>query len=463
MKRLLLPCIFGALLCIFLCACIPADPGVTEPQLPENPAELYASSITPIQNANDLVLKYTITCVRTVGQQDFTESVSGTASYSDFLKSSMTAVIEETLKYGSYERTYEELYCSEKAYASTAGNHFSCQLTPQEFYARQIPALLLTENLYASISYGSNPDSTEILFSDPAGLENWLGADKDAQLLAASAKVTIDQNGVLSSSSYEAQYTLEQTQYAYRVSLQVTTPKSLDLSAHHSDHLVDSAPLSDLDILKLLMRTVGDVYSANTLSCQAVESIYSEAIPLSWVQTGSYYMHQEADKLSAQLEYNTTSSDYRGDFSSKTQCDRFDNGVFHSSVNGNEAQIQENVTAQMVEQSCEDAILSGLFAAKYLSGATMQREGNSYRLTMTGNDAYVNDLMQGIAAFLQINLDTHTQAGGTTDASGYLILDVQTGLPTAMGLSLERFHVIDTVNYALKYRLDHTLSLIDTE
>ena len=123
------------------------------------------------------MLKYTVTCVCTVGGQEFTESVSGTASYSDFLKSSMTAVVEETLKYGSYESTYQELYCSEKAYASSAGNHFSDELTPQEFYARQIPALLLTENLYTSISYGANPDSTEILFSDPTGLETWLGAD----------------------------------------------------------------------------------------------------------------------------------------------------------------------------------------------------------------------------------------------------------------------------------------------
>lgn len=464
MKRLLLPCIFGALLCIFLCACSPADPGVTEPQLPENPAELYASCIAPIQNANDLVLKYTVTCVRTVDQQSFTESVSGTASYSDFLKSSMTAVVEETLKYGSYERTYQELYCSEKAYASTAGNHFSGELTPKEFYARQIPALLLTEKLYTSVTYGSNPDSTEILFSEPTGLEEWLGADKEARLLAASGKVNIDQNGVLSASSYEAQYTLGQTHYAYCVNLQVTTPKSLDLSAHHSAHLDDSVPLSDLDILKLLMRTVGDVYSANTLSCQAIESIYSEAIPLSWVQTGEYLLRNESGRVSAQLEYNTTSSDYRGDFSSKTQFDHFDNGVFYSSVNGAEPQIQEGVTAQMVEQNCEDAVLSGLFAVKYLSGATLQREGSSYLITMTGNEAYVTDLMQGIAAFLQINLDTHTQEGGNTaDASGYLKLDAETGLPIAMGLSLERSHVINTVNYALKYRLDHIVSLIDAE
>lgn len=463
MKRLLLPCIFGALLCVFLCACAPSDPGVTEPTLPENPAELYAASIAPIQNANDLILKYTVTCARTVGGQEFSESVSGTASYSDFLKSSMTAVIEETLKYGSYESTYQELYCSESAYASTAGNHFSCQLTAQEFYARQLPALLLTSNLYRSISYSENTDTTQILFSDPTGLESWLNVSGDARLISVSGTASVDKDGVLSASTYEAKYIVGKTQYLYQVNLQIAIPKSLDLSAHHNEHLDNAAPLSDLKILKLMMRTVGDVYSANTLTCKAVESIYSEAIPLSWTHNAKYLLWQESGRLTAQLEYNTTSSDYRGNFSTTAQLDRYENGVFSSSIDGKDPVIQENVTDQEVEQSCEDAALSALFATKYLSGATLQCDGDSYRITMTGNEAYVNDLMQGIAEFLKINLDIHTQEGGnTTDASGYLILDAETGLPTAMGLSLERSHVINTVTYALKYRLDHTLSLTDT-
>ena len=164
------------------------------------------------------------------------------------------------------------------------------------------------------------------------------------------------------------------------------------------------------------------------------------------------------------MEYTTISSDYRGNFSTTTQLDRFENGVFYSTADGKEPEIQENVTDQEVEQSCEDAVLSALFATKYLSGATLQRDGDSYRITMTGNEAYVNDLMQGIAEFLKINLDIHTQEGGiTADASGYLILDAETGLPTAMGLSLERSHVINTVTYALKYSLDHTVSLMATE
>lgn len=464
MKRLLLPCISAILLCLLLCACSPSQADPIIPTLPENPAALYSTICTPIRLADDLVLKYTATQVRTIGQQSFTETIAGTASYSAHLDTSMTAIIEETLKYGSYESTYEELYCNGKAYASSAGNHFSCSLTPKEFYSRQLPAIMLSSKLYRSISYIEGADTTQILFSDPTGLESWLNAGSDARLVSASGTASVDKDGVLSASTYEARYTVGETQYLYRVDLQVAIPKSLDLSAHHSEHLSNAAPISDLSILKMMMRTVGDIYSTNTLSCQAIESIYSEAIPLSWTQTGKFLLRQETDRLTAELEYHTTSSDYRGNFSTTTQLDRYENGVFYTSVNGKEPEILENVTAQEVEQSCEDAMLSALFATKYLSGATLQRDGNSYRITMTGNETYVTDLMQGIADFLKIDLDTHTQEGGNTnDASGYLTIDAQTGLPTAMGLSLERSHVINSVNYALKYHLDHTLSLIDAE
>ncbi len=462
MKRLLLPCILTIVLGLLLCSCSPAEAPST-PTLPENPATLYSASCTPIRLADDLVLKYTVTQARTIGQQSFTETITGTASYSSHLDVSMTAIVEETLKYGSYERTYEELYCNGNAYASSAGNHFSCSLTPAEFYSRQLPAILLSSNLYRSISYIEGAESTQILFSDPIGLESWLNVDSTALLVSASGTASVDKDGVLSASTYEAKYTVGKTQYLYRVDLQVAIPKSLDLSAHHSEHLDNATPVSDLSVLKMMMRTVGDVYSANTLLCKAVESIYSEAIPLSWTQTGKYLLRQESGRLTAQLEYSTTSSDYRGNFSTTAQLDRYENGVFYTSVDGKEPEISENVTDQEVEQRCEDAALSALFATKYLSGATLQRDGDSYRITMVGNETYVTDLMQGIADFLKIDLDTHTQEGGSTDdASGYLVIDAQTGLPTDMGLSLERSHVINSVKYTLKYSLDHTLSLTET-
>ena len=51
----------------------------------------------------------------------------------------------------------------------------------------------------------------------------------------------------------------------------------------------------------------------------------------------------------------------------------------------------------------------------------------------------------------------------TVAASAYLEIDRETGLPTAMGLLVERQHTIDTVAYRLVYRLDQTVEFTERE
>ena len=66
--------------------------------------------------------------------------------------------------------------------------------------------------------------------------------------------------------------------------------------------------------------------------------------------------------------------------------------------------------------------------------------------------------MAQLASFLQVDLDGQAQSYVTGKAGGYLVLDPQTGLPTAMGMYLERRHTLDGVSYDLSYRLDETVT-----
>ena len=72
-------------------------------------------------------------------------------------------------------------------------------------------------------------------------------------------------------------------------------------------------------------------------------------------------------------------------------------------------------------------------------------------------------MMENISQFLQVDLDEKATEKKTVAAGGYLVIDRETGLPTAMGLNMERQHTIDGITYTLTYSLDQTMALSDYE
>lgn len=457
------------LLALFLCNCshTPGEsPSHTSDPTTETPltaAQQYANACRAIDEAEHLLLTYNMSEVRKVNGAPYTKSASGTATYQNIHQASMTAVVEENLKYGTYENTYEEFYCEQSAYVLVSNCVFSTPLTVSAFVDRQIPAVLMAEELYGSIVAEPGETGTLLTFSQPTKLESWLSPGETATLVSASGIATLDFNGALTQSSYRAVYQYRGVEYVYDITVKVTVPKALDLSGRHPTHFEDSASISDIRIPKLLMQVVGDVYSSETLSCDAVESIYSDAIPVSQDRLGHYEVSGTGATLSAKMVHTITLSDYRGDVSTTTQEHLYQNGAFTASINGGEPTIQPQISPQVVRQSCEDAILSSLFATKYIQSATLQEDDTYYRLTLSGNDTFTSDMMVGITHFLKIDLDKQCDSATTSDAAGHVVINTATGLPTAMGLFLNRWHTINAVPYQLTYRLDHTIVLSGME
>jgi hypothetical protein len=143
----------------------------------------------------------------------------------------------------------------------------------------------------------------------------------------------------------------------------------------------------------------------------------------------------------------------------KTQEEAYANGILTTIIDGGKPQTSETVTRQQMREYIEDAVLSGLFASKYIADAVVLDESDHYRLEFTGNEAYLADMVANVNAFLQTDLDAGASSVETTAAGGYLLVDKATGLPTAMGLELSRVHTIAAVAYRLDYRLDQELDL----
>ena len=435
----------------------PSSSVTTAPPL--TAVQQYTKACAAVREAENLLLNYSVSQERSVNGASYSKSISGTATFQNIRQDSMTAIVEETLTYGTYENTYEELYCNQAAYVLVDNCVFSAQLSASDFVNRQIPAILMDESLYASIVAAPSEAGTTLTFSQPIGLERWLSPGENTTFISASGTATLDSSGNLTQSSYRATYLWQDVEYVYEASVKVTVPKALDLSGRHPNHFQDASPISDIRIPKLLMQVVGDVYSSQVLSCDATEAIYSEAIPLSQNRQSLFRLSGASAALHANMEHTITLSDYRSDVSTSTQAYLFQNGQFTSSINGSAPTVQPQITAQQVRQSCEDAILSALFATKYISGATLLEDVGRYRLELSGNESFVSDLMVGITQFLTVDLDSQADTALTREAGGYVVIDMATGLPTAMGLSLHREHTVNTVPYQLTYRLEHTLLL----
>jgi hypothetical protein len=447
------------LLALILAGCtqkVPeTTPSATEP-IPTVPVrQRYSDAVERVKDAKNLVLDYTISSQRQIGENLFPSKITGKASYSNFRWVNMLAIVEETLELGAYKSAYTETYCEGKANAMVRDGRFQQAMTPKEFTQRQLPAVLLTEELYETVESVEEADVTRLLFSQPVALEDWLG---EGELISASGEAVLDSEGHLLRSSYTAQFRTEKVVTTLEVTVEVKTPEALDLSAVHGAHDRPAIVISDLNAPRRLLQTVADVYNARQLDCQIREQIASEAIPMSYNRTTELSMLGHGEELQAQVSYAVAMTDYRGKVTQRNQQEQFADGVYSMTMGQEPPVTDDSVTATAMRQYMEDTILSGLFAMKYLQEVTVQEENGLLRYTFTGNDSFYADLMKQLTAFLKVDLDAQAQSSQTNSLGGYLVIDPETELPVAMGIYLSRSHTIDTIRYKLDYSLEETLS-----
>ena len=453
-----------ALLALLLAGCtqkVPettASPTTTVPTPTAAPEDRYTEARLAIAGSKNLVLEYTVSEERVVGENRFTKKVEGDASFSNINRTQMTAIVEETLDFGAYSCSYAEAYCKGKAYAVVNDCRFGAALTPEDFVDRQIPAVLITESLYETVVSEPGADTVLIRFSDPVALESWVG---EGELISASGTALLDKEGHLLQTEYQVEYTKGQVSYKMQMTVAVKAPKTLDLSAVHIAHDKESIQLTNLDGPRALVQTVADVYAAQRISCEIMEVIDSEAIPLRRSQKTELRFQGKEETLEAETSYTVSYMDYRGEVTEKHQAEHFRDGIYSISVDGGEASENSGITATAMRQYCEDTVLSGLFAMKYLKDVTVEETDGDLRFVFAGNEAFCADLMFHLSSFLQVDLDSQAQSMETLTAGGYLTVDGQTGLPVGMGMHFDRYHTMNSVRYKLSYSLDETLTFVE--
>ena len=460
----------AAILCLLLvtamAGCGPDAPGTTATTVPattlqpQSAREKYALASAEVAEAKHLLLSYARTELRLVGQDTYTRSVTGTASYSNIDGRDLEAVVEEQLTYGSYKSGYKEVYCDGAAFAEVNGSAFTAELTPREFLDRQLPAVLLQQELYSTVTAAAGAEESIVLtFSGASAAESWTSLPAKAKFISGSGTASLNSQGSLTQSSYKLEYQLGTVRYTLEVSVRVTMPKSLDLGAIHTEHFRNCPKLEVLDAPKMLLQVVGDVYTTQAFRGKAMESVFSEAIPMSYSQKSTFALRGSGENMTANANYVVTLSDYRGQQETDTRQDAFSNGIYTSVKDGTSQQTA--ITAQAMRQHYEDAILSALLAPTFLENATAWTGASQYHLELTGNDAFARALIEEMGTLLQVELSADAVSVNPEGCGGYIAIDRNTGLPVEMGLFLDCTHTVGGIEYAFTYRLEQELTLSD--
>ena len=430
--------------------------GETTPTQPDiNAGAHYSAGKRAVEAAGNMMLDYTLEETRTVGDNIFTKVVTGQASYQGYAQKGMTALVEETLDFDYYRCDYREAYCSGRAYSVVNDSQFWSNQTVGDFVSRQLPPVLLTPSLYDSVTYGE--ETGTVLFSQPRAMEAWVGEGK---MLEASGKAVLTAKGQLLQTTYRVRFLKGTTEYTLSATVRVNIPEQLDLSNVKEYLGTGGVWLADLNAPRYLVQVVADVYSAQRVKCELSEIIASEAIPLSYERSTLVLLHGRDTALKAEVINASKSFHNRGTITENSQAEQFQNGVYTVSVDGSDPARNGSVTADSMRQYCEDTILSGLLAVKYLRVASSQTDGKLLYLELGGDLDFRAIMTQHLTDVLQVDLDAVAQTAEHHRSGGYLTVDMETGLPVNMGMFLEKSHTLGGAAYRLEYRLEEALTFI---
>lgn len=438
---------------------VPSETVTVPTEAPADPLELYRAAAAALNEAPNWVIDFTITQQRIVGGEIYTENRTGTASYAGRNSEEATALVAETFTCGSYSTQYIESYLNGSGWCRVNNCNFRCDMTAEAFLAQQLPGLLLDSSLYSSVTAEETGDGLTLLFNGAANPESWVADAENAELAVARGTLTLDSNGQINAGSYHAQYSKMGTAYSLDVTVQISTPQSLDFSAQQPVYPEESAVISDLQIPRYLLRVVGDVYTSRNMSVTYSDTMTSQAFGRIRTQVSTYNTYGSGDGFMASLHNQVTLTDPIGATVTTTQVSTFRDGLYSYRYNDGDLTTDSNMTAAQIRTSWEDSILSALIMMNYIAGATIEDAGDTLYITFTGNDTFARSLCSGIYALFGMDLDSYATSYSTQYINGYLTIDKATGLPTAMGMGLSRSHVINSITYQLTYQLDQTLEL----
>ncbi len=433
----------------------PSTEASSVPTLPDG-TPVYDDAAAWVQQADSLVLHVTASRKTQVAGSTFTSSSQQVISCTGLGSEDAAMVVEAEFDYGDYSSAVTEIFSGGTVYASINGYYFSSAMTVEDFTARYVPAVLLDAALYESVV--SNESGTAVVFSGAAALESWLASDI-AQLVEASGKAVISPDGKLESSSYTATYTQSNATITDTYTVQLEVPVAIGVVPPEDASVY--TPVETLDAIHLSEQAYGYLLQAKTTSSSISESLICQAgATLRTTTVGLHTYGTGSDRLA--LVDQSISQNSSGETSSYTLEERFENGKYSVSENGEAPTGNDAVTAEVMEEYHQDYLSKNIFSQEYFLTAKGTDTGSTYILEFTGTED-LGDILQAAICYELFQDEEFLNELATdyqTNATElYIAIDKFTGLPTAAGYSYSGSHTIYDTPFALMQDVNQSLDL----
>jgi len=432
---------------------VPAtEPTETETQAtePADAREVYRQLIS--QFPTDIAMDLSMTWEMEIAGSRFVSTSAQKITYRNRGSEAFTALVEETASFDRHSGTYKEAFVNGTVYADINGQSYFADQTEEEFTARYLPAALLDETLYETVSIEGNT----ILFSGASALESWLCSDTVA-ITEASGTVTQTDAGI-HTVTYTAAYTVGGAAITVTVNQTFSTADATISAPKNLDAYLET---ESIDAIKLLDTAYGYLLQAKQFSASTLSSIQSQAA--GFVTNNQY--HLDTYVTSSGTDYLVESTVYAQDATNKSQQDmteKFIGGVYTYSVDNGAETSAATVTASVMQDYVQDILLANMVETKFFTGASITDLGSLYLAEFTCSEDLALSICQDFCKTYLGQADIlHSLSSKykTNTMEYYLALDKYTLLPTACGYLYEGCHTIEGYDYLLIEQLDQSFDL----
>ena len=435
------------------------------PTEPEPTAEeIYAQAVEELSGKTSLKMEINSGTKTVVGDQTFVENHVQTMKLQNIGAENLALTLSDSVMMGSYRAKNTETLMDGMLYYTLAPTNgtktsYATEMTGADYLEDAIPVVLLDASLYESVSFVSD---NQIEFSGATALEGWIGSE-DAQLIEASGTVELDDEKSIVSSTYTVTYRLGTTMITRNVTTKIsddageaiTVPagaenyRKLEGNAAYAPYLIQSA--------------IGYIGQMSMVNSVEEESAVAMATGWSYYQQGKTDVYVAGEKKLAKMEYIYQLADlYSGEYYfDDLITETFDNGAYTYQYNGQEPEKQA-VNYNDLMSSLTAANLKTIPGDAYVDSYEVDVYGGTILMEYHLNDKADTKLSTGVAGLMFAEADTLDRLASayrTDEATGYIGIDMATGVPVAIGLDYTGVHTIEGEEYELIYSSTRTFQV----
>lgn len=459
----------ATLLCIAmlaaLCGCSGGGtPTTTPPTTVPDAAQVYAEAAARLSALENLELVISYTEDMDLGEDHFRTTSKQTLTLLGLGTDSFAASSSETFRSGTLTVTARDVFVEGNLYSQLNSNSYRSEVSAESYLEDQLPALLVDASLYGSVE---QDESGTITFTDAAALETWCD-NPYADLESATATAVLGEDGLPSSYTYNAVYTQGAADMELSVTMEIKIPDTAEITAptDADEYLpaeADAHGLTMADIaaqLYLIEGYLGQTSAAlststDTTLCQA--GAFTDTTVIAMAVNG-----RANETIGSFTTVNHFVDMTNGDIQSYSMTELFQNGTFTTIIDGGEPQTTPGITGSQIQDYAAGELLYLLPEIADITGYTLSVIGDTALLEYTFSDAYAESV-ESLNCDYYFN-DSHllrdlATAYAITENTGYLGIDLTTGMPLSIGQTLSMTHTIDGNDYVFSVAQQQSLQL----